>query len=439
MTPALQIGMVIGLIIALLGTMAGLKTLAARYLWSPEVQRKIVHVAAGSLAMCLPWVFGQDWPIYLLLGLTLCAMLAMRLPILSGLGSTLHSVERKSYGDFLLVVAVGLVLLFSDRDPLLYVLPLAVLTLADAAAALAGSAYGRHFFKVEEGHKSVEGSTVFFLVTLVVAMFALLLLSDVARPNIIVLAVAVAGFATLVEADSWQGFDNLFLPMGVLIFLATTVDASAYAAVLHLALLTLGIGGIALLTRMLGLSAHVARVYAVAGFMLLSVTHQQNVVLPIIALLGQLWLARQYKKESGRIALQAVSILALISFGFLALGETTRVSAINFYGLAMGGIALTGSGVIWAQFQIAVRFLLAAIAATIIFAVWRQLMHLNSPPTHWYADITIPAAGCFALCGAVSVWLSQRLPIKAQAEGAIIATVPALALYFWNVVQGGDL
>jgi phytol kinase len=29
----------------------------------------------------------------------------------------------------------------------------------------------------------------------------------------------VAGFGTLVEAASWRGFDNLFLPLGLLIFL----------------------------------------------------------------------------------------------------------------------------------------------------------------------------------------------------------------------------
>ena len=52
-------------------------------------------------------------------------------------------------------------------------MPLAVLTLADAAAALAGSTYGRRFFTVDDGRKRVEGSAVFFTVTLLVAMVCL--------------------------------------------------------------------------------------------------------------------------------------------------------------------------------------------------------------------------------------------------------------------------
>jgi len=108
---------------------------------SAEVQRKTVHIGAGLYALTLPWLFTDRWPVFMLLGITIVVMLVLRLPKLSssGIGSTLHSVERRSYGDLLLVLAIGTVFLLSNGKPILYVLPLVIVALSDAAAALTGS------------------------------------------------------------------------------------------------------------------------------------------------------------------------------------------------------------------------------------------------------------------------------------------------------------
>ena len=45
--------------------------------------------------------------------------------------------------------------------PVLYVLPILILTLCDAASALVGSRYGKRIFRIEEGSKSIEGVVVF--------------------------------------------------------------------------------------------------------------------------------------------------------------------------------------------------------------------------------------------------------------------------------------
>ena len=54
--------------------------------------------------------------------------------------------------------AIATLYFFSGQaaEPVLYVLPLAVLTLSDAAAALAGSSYGRMRYTIEEGQKSIK-------------------------------------------------------------------------------------------------------------------------------------------------------------------------------------------------------------------------------------------------------------------------------------------
>ena len=217
-----EIALVVVSLIVLAAVMTGVSWLGSRFSWRPELARKGVHVATGTYATFLPFMFGEVWPVLLLIGMAATAMLVLRLPHLAnaGLGSTLHGVARQSYGELLLAAAIGVVFALSIGNPVLYVLPMAVLTLSDAAAALVGTRYGRKFFEVEAGTKSAEGVAAFFLVTWIVAMVVLLLLSDVGRGNVILLSVIIAAFGAMVEADSWHGLDNLFVPVGIYLFLA---------------------------------------------------------------------------------------------------------------------------------------------------------------------------------------------------------------------------
>src|SRR6185369_12578223 len=124
----------------------------------------------------------------------------------------LHDVQRTSYGEILLAIAVAFVFYFSIGRPVTYVLPIAVLTLSDTAAALVGVNYGRKRFTVEAGTKTLEGVAIFFLVTFILSSVILLLMTDIGRLNVVLLSAVVAAMSALIEADSWRGFDNLFVP-----------------------------------------------------------------------------------------------------------------------------------------------------------------------------------------------------------------------------------
>ena len=73
---------------------------------------------------------------------------------------------------------------------------------------------------------------MFFLVTWIVAMVLLLLMTDIGRVNVVLLSLAVAAFGALVEADSWRGFDNLFVPVGIHLFLARHLETEPLALLL---------------------------------------------------------------------------------------------------------------------------------------------------------------------------------------------------------------
>lgn len=342
MSAPLQIALAIGSVVVLLGLMALVRRLAGAWGLGAEVQRKLVHIGTGLFALTLPWLFPDQWPVYMLIAITLVVMLVLRVPAIAkaGLGAALHSVERRSYGDMLLAIAVGLCLFLAEGRLHLYVLPIAVLTLADAAAALAGSAFGKRLFRVEDGMKSIEGCAVFFAVTLAISILCLTLMTPLAGANIVVLSLMVAGFGTLVEAASWRGFDNLFLPLGLLIFLSVhgedslpglLVLASVFAATLVL---------FRLFSPRLGLGVHASRVYVTTVFLLLAVTAFQNALFPILALAAHIWSQRENPCRGRFSELDIVAALVLISLFWLTLGNATGANAVSFYGVAAMGLTL---------------------------------------------------------------------------------------------------
>lgn len=423
MTGLINLGMVLGLLAGLLAAMAGLKRLATARDWHPELSRKIIHVGAGSLACALPWLLPQEWQVWLLLGLTASAMLALRLGALGGIGTTLHGVERQSWGDFLLVLAVALIFLLHGGVAVFYLLPIAILTLADAAAALAGIRYGRVFFTTEDGRKSLEGSAMFFLVALILSMICLLLLTDTARPNVITISFGIAAFATALEADSWQGFDNLFLPMGVYILLLATLEVEPGTAALRIALILAAATATFLISRATGSGRHVARVHAMAVFCVLAVVYPLNAILPALAMLVPA--ALRTAPEEPRDALAFVGFLALLSFIYLAVESATGFTAINFFGLACAALAAAHIG------QVLARPVWAALAAGGLAVLWFVVLWLNPPPADWHGAVA-PVGAVLIL--AAALWPSLRpasfTPQPVLRLGLLGALPPSLLLAF---------
>jgi phytol kinase len=307
-----------------------------------ELQRKLVHIGTGLYALTLPWIFPDRWPVYVLIAITLVVMGVLRLPKLatSGIGSTLHGVDRQSYGDMMLAIAVGLCLFLAEDQLYLYVLPIAVLTLADAAAALAGTTYGRRFFRVEDGQKSLEGCVVFFGVTLLLSMVCLMMMTSFAPLNIILLAVMVAGFGTVVEAVSWRGFDNLFLPLGILVFLASHADRDIIDLVALAALFAATLIGFRAVAPIVGLTNHAGRVYVTTVFLLLAVTALHNALLPIAVFFAHAWSRSTNPGTSAFPDLDIVAGVVFVSLFWLTLGNATGWNAVSFYGLGTMGMTL---------------------------------------------------------------------------------------------------
>jgi phytol kinase len=131
---------------------------------------------------------------------------------------------------------------------LLYLVPLLVLTFADAAGALVGVRYGTLKYEATGGRKSVEGSTAFFLAAFFSAHVPLLLASDLGRAETLLIGLTFGLLLTMVEAVAWAGLDNLFLPLVGYLLLKTYVGLGVEPLVGRLAVTAL-LAGIAWLAR----------------------------------------------------------------------------------------------------------------------------------------------------------------------------------------------
>lgn len=197
----------------LLRRSAGLRT---------ESTRKLVHVGAGVALLLVPTFFTSLFTVLALAASFLAIMLSTKT---FGALPSIHEVGRPSSGAVVYPVSIGVLMLLSGGRVVLFDAPLLVLALADAAAALVGTRWGRHRYFVNGDARSLEGSAAFCAVAFAVIAGTMLVHgADAARAFAV--ALAVAPVLTAVEAISTRGYDNLLLPLAGFAALAWATEAT---------------------------------------------------------------------------------------------------------------------------------------------------------------------------------------------------------------------
>lgn len=214
--------------------------LSLRYDAGPELARKLVHISLGLGCLSFPWLFSHPLPVWGLAAMVFACLSCVRfLPSLRAkLGASLHGVERLSYGELLFAPAVATVFHAAQGQWIYYIVPLLILTLADAAGALAGTSWGRLRYGCGDGFKTVEGSFAFTIVAFL-CVFLPLWGSGITLGHAIGVAFILAVLAMMAEGISDRGFDNLVLPLSTLFLLQRLLPISAEA--IFVRVLALGI------------------------------------------------------------------------------------------------------------------------------------------------------------------------------------------------------
>jgi phytol kinase len=209
--------------------MQGLSIWQRKFSPHPEIVRKLVHSVMGAVTLSFPWIFQSPVSVALLgliagTGLTL---LKRSQKLQATLGSVLCAVKRQSCGEVAFVAAIVLLFFLTHNNPLLYCIPVLILTLSDSCSALVGVFMGKHRFTTSDGTKSVEGSFAFLISTLVATAIPLFLFSSLAPANIVVIGLLLGGLVMMFEAVAWRGLDNFLIPVSSFILLSIYLDMNS--------------------------------------------------------------------------------------------------------------------------------------------------------------------------------------------------------------------
>lgn len=196
----------------------------------PEHLRKLLHTGSGLLTLSFPWLFDTLTPVILLCAASASLLLAVKVvpAFRRELGQVVDGVDRETLGEVYFPIAVAIVFVLAHgRDPLLFVVPILILSLADAVSALIGARYGQ--VRYTGSNKSLEGSIAFFITAFFSVHIPLLLFSGAGRVETLLISLILAFLVMLLEGCAWAGLDNLFIPIGGFFLLRAYLDMDAAA------------------------------------------------------------------------------------------------------------------------------------------------------------------------------------------------------------------
>ena len=244
--PCIGIALVWGIFATLV---AGLFALRKRTQLHPEVVRKCLHIGMGLVTLSFPWIFTATWPVMLLtVGFTFALLLRKLYPVAwDPLRPLLDQVGRTSHGEIYFALSVGIMFVCAQGNVVLFYIPFLLLTFADSAAALVGTHHGRHRYSATRGAKSLEGSLACFTVAFVCVWVSLFGRPYSSPREILVLSLAAALLATVLEVFGKHGLDNLLVPLGTFLLLNSALNHDG---------MTLVTNGPAALAMIIGLLCH---------------------------------------------------------------------------------------------------------------------------------------------------------------------------------------
>jgi len=180
-----------------------------------ELKRKSFHVGVGLASLSFPLVLNESWKAMAGMALAIAWMSAVRtLPCLQRhFGSVLQDCDRKSMGEVYFALSIGALILLTPDSPLLYIIPVLILTLADTAAAIFGRLIPSKPLTGILRDKSVAGCTAFFTVAAVICVVMLTVYTTLPAWQITTATLIVATATCLAEAVCRRGLDNLMVPL----------------------------------------------------------------------------------------------------------------------------------------------------------------------------------------------------------------------------------
>lgn len=205
------------------GLLIVVERIAQKAHWPNFVTRKLIHIGAGMWTWAILFLF-DHWYIGVI---PFATFIVLNYVFYRQQTFKAMDGEKESPGTVYFAISITILFLASWRnsatDRLYLVLPpLMAMTWGDAMASLIGKFKGKHRYTFAGATKSYEGSIVMFVVSFLALGISLLVLRgmhlDVHLQMLsvthLLLVSAVTGLlASIIEALSPAGTDNLFVPL----------------------------------------------------------------------------------------------------------------------------------------------------------------------------------------------------------------------------------
>jgi phytol kinase len=337
----------------------------------PETTRKMFHTGSGTLTLAFPFLFKELWPVLLLTGASALLIAAVKfLPVLRDrLGSVTNRVDRPTLGELYFPLSVALLFALTlGQDPLLFVIPVLMLTFADATCALIGNRYGMTQYM--GASKTLEGSVAFVVVAFFCVHVPLLLWSDVGRAEALLIAATLALLVMLLEGSAWRGLDNLFIPIGGYFLLRAYLSMDAAALLSRLIVTVVLVILIVLARRRTTLEDDSLVAGAFLCYVAWAVMGWQWLVAPLAIAVGYRWLSPSTPDNSRRMHdVPAVLSVWVAAIAWLSLARATDDVRLLFPYTIVFGAHLAMFGTSRLGFQFPTRSLVGLFSRAVI-ASW---------------------------------------------------------------------
>ena len=190
------------------------------FMWSQKTSRKVLHILIGNFSFILPFFSESIFPVMVAAPFVLLTFLVSPYsPVksLKGILFGLQDTTEKGHPLGLVFYAISYTVLAALFFYTPYVIAAGILPMAygDGAASLMGERYGRRKYKIL-GQKSLEGSLAVFagsFLSLLCGLVFYSLFYQFSAVEIVSLSLWTAVIATVVEAISPLGFDNITVPI----------------------------------------------------------------------------------------------------------------------------------------------------------------------------------------------------------------------------------
>ncbi len=189
----------------------------------PEVSRKFLHIMVGNMIFAMPF-FSDPWVMvwFLTLPITIGLFLLTEyspVKIENSVTESGHALGLFFYAAIWTILIAVFTIIAPADNPRFYIwivaLAIVPMVFGDGFAALIGQKFGRVKYTVFGSTKSLEGSLTMFVITTVMSVFVWMVFTSIGcvMPEFnIVYIIAISAVATVCEALSYGGIDNLTVP-----------------------------------------------------------------------------------------------------------------------------------------------------------------------------------------------------------------------------------